>query len=171
MFELFDSQDQTLNLNLSFGLKFGVLLNGAVPADKKPALLANLQEHLRDPGFKDLTGLEEIDGRFTEDAEEQEDEKGRLHGAFEILGHIGDTFVRRFPSDDIYRLQFKVVNQAGIFPRLNERNSVSSQTMYQVLNYLEWIPVKYSPDQQLDPELAQVVKGGLEFINQFYLEF
>jgi len=40
-----------------------------------------------------MTGLEEVDGRNSPDGEEPE---GRLHGAFEIIGHIGDVFVRRF---------------------------------------------------------------------------
>ena len=103
MVALYEAYDSTLNLNISFGLKFGVLLNGAVPEDKKAGLLANLEEHLAD-FLKDMTGIEEIDGRFSEDAEEPEDQPGRLHGSFEILGHIGDAFVRRFasPIDEVY---------------------------------------------------------------------
>lgn len=72
MMQLFEAYDSTLNLNISFGLKFGVLLNGAVPADKQAGLLKNLEEHLAD-FLKDMTGIEEIDGRLTEDAEDEQD--------------------------------------------------------------------------------------------------
>lgn len=42
-----------------------------------------------------MTGISEIDGTPTEDAKEGE-ENGKLYGAFTILGHIGDVFLRRF---------------------------------------------------------------------------
>ena len=60
-----------------------------------------------------MTGIEEIDGTYSEDQINGEDEDpGRLHGAFEILGHIGDIFVRRYatPADEIYQIQFKGIN-------------------------------------------------------------
>lgn len=111
MLALYEAYDSTLNLNISFGLKFGVLLNGAAPAEKKAALLANLEEHLAD-FLKDMTGIEEIDQRLSDDAEDEEDKPGRLHGSFEILGYIGDVYVRRFasPLDEVYPLQFKAIN-------------------------------------------------------------
>lgn len=62
--------------------------------------------------MKDMTGIEEIDGRKSDDAENEEDARGRLHGAFEIIGHIGNSFIRRFVpvSDEVYATQFKPLN-------------------------------------------------------------
>lgn len=170
MIALYDAYDSTLNLNVSFGLKFGVLLNGAVPADKKAGLLTNLECHLAD-FLGDMTGIREVDGRLTEDAEDPQDQPARLHGSFEILGHIGDTFVRRFatPQDEVYPIQFKAVNSAGVLAKLNGRQSVSEQTLYQVLFYLESIPVR-SHNEAFDPELARIIQSGFEFINSFYLD-
>lgn len=91
MLTLFDAYDSTLNLNISFGLKFGILLNGAVGANAS-SLLTKLESHLKDM-FKDLTGVSEFDGNHTPDGEEPE---GRLHGSFELVAHLGDLFVRRF---------------------------------------------------------------------------
>jgi hypothetical protein len=110
---LFDAFDSTMILPVSFGVKFGILLNGvSTPFWEK--LLPNLEGHMRDM-LKDMTGLEEIDGRYTEDAKEEEG--GRLHGVFEIIAHIGDIFVRRFASvnDPVYTLQFKGINDSGLF--------------------------------------------------------
>lgn len=93
MLTLFDAYDSTLNLNISFGLKFGILLNGAVGANAA-ALLPKLESHLRDM-FKDLTGVSEFDENQTPDGDEPE---GRLHGSFELVAHLCDLFVRRFAS-------------------------------------------------------------------------
>lgn len=178
MTTLYDAFDNSLKLNISLALKFGVLLNGASSAHLAK-LLPNLEQHLKDT-LKDLTGIEEVDGHFTEDAKENDDEDeaaplGRLHGSFEILAHIGDTFVRRFASasDEVYSLQFKAINQAGIFAKLNAEKNLTEQTFEQVLAYLSTIPVKYSDAEgtTVDSELSQVIKEGFEFINNFYLEF
>jgi hypothetical protein len=107
MLSLFDAYDSTLNLNISFGLKFGILLNGALDATTSASLLTKLQSHLADM-FKDMTGLEEVDGHHTNDGDEPE---GKLHGAFEIVAHIADGFVRRFEGDGkIKETIYKVIN-------------------------------------------------------------
>ena len=64
-----------------------------------------------------------MDGTRTDDGDEERGlDTGRLHGSFEILGHIGDVFVRRFASsdDELFKLQYRVINQSGIFAKLNE---------------------------------------------------
>jgi hypothetical protein len=124
---LFDAFDSTLNLPVSFGVKFGVLLNGASQGLWEK-LLPGLEGHLKDM-LKDMTGVEEVDDRYSEDAKEEEG--GRLHGSFEILAHIGDVFVRRFAqvTDPVYSLQFRAINQSGLFQKLNSNSSVSSQTV------------------------------------------
>jgi hypothetical protein len=106
-----------------------------------------------------MTGLEEIDGiRSSDRAGDAEPDGGRLHGSFEILGHIGDVFVRRFaqPSEEVYALQYKAINQAGIFAKLNSHKSLSKQTYQQVLFYLSSIPVRAADPQNLslNPELS-----------------
>ena len=98
MLELFDAFDNTLNLNISFGLKYGILLNGnSSSGSQRQTFLSKLESHLRD-AMKDMTGIEEIDGRRAEEAKD-EDEQGRLHGAVEIAGYIGDTYVRRYVQE------------------------------------------------------------------------
>ena len=69
--------------------------------------------------LKDTTGIEEVDENYSEDVSEEMG--GRLHGSFEILGHIGDIFVRRFafPSDPVFSLQYSAVNNSGLFSKLN----------------------------------------------------
>jgi hypothetical protein len=93
MLSLFELFDNTLNLNISLGIKFGILLNGN-SSSHQAKLIPQLEAHLKDC-LRDMTGLEEVDGRNSPDGEEPE---GRLHGVFEIIGHIGDVFVRRFAS-------------------------------------------------------------------------
>lgn len=104
--KLFDAFDNTLNLNVSIPIKFGILLNGASAAlPNRPALIDNLEGHLKDC-MKDLTGIEEVDERFSEDAKDEDDQGSRLHGAFEIVAHVGDVFVRRFctgVTDEVYQ--------------------------------------------------------------------
>jgi hypothetical protein len=123
--------------------------------------------------LKDLTGLEEVDGNYSEDGDSGS--LGRLHGSFSILGHIGDVFVRRFASatDPIYQLQYRVINQSGLFAKLNSHKEVGEQTQLQVLSYLSSIPIKAQPGDgaTLDTETLQVIKDGFTFINNFYLEF
>lgn len=168
---LFGDFDNLLNLNVSLGLKFGVLLNGA-SGPLKASLLPKLEQHLKEC-LKDMTGIEEIDGRYAEDVIIDADEdNGRLHGAFEIIGHLGDIFVRRFaaPGDEIYSLQYKAVNEANLLAKLNAEKDLSKQTMFEVLFYLQSIPVKSATGSSFDPELARVIKEGFEFINNFYLE-
>ncbi len=128
MSQLFEAYDNKLNLNISFGLKFGILLNGlASSAGLAPALLQKLESYALDM-LKDLTGLQEVDGTRTDDAEDNE--LGRLHGSFEILGHISDVFVRRFAAEagearEVQNLQYRVINQSGIFAKLNAHKDVS----------------------------------------------
>lgn len=108
MLTLFDAYDIIIILNISFGLKFGILLNGAVGANAS-VLLPKLESHLKDM-FKDMTGVEEVDTTHTDDGEEPE---GRLHGAFELVAHITDLFVRRFAAEDsqgIIEMVYKVIN-------------------------------------------------------------
>jgi hypothetical protein len=115
-----------------------------------------------------------VDGSRTDDGDEESGlAKGRLHGSFEILGHIGDVFVRRFASsdDELYKLQYRVINHSGIFAKLNEHSDVSEQTHDEVLFYLSSIPVKTGADGTLNKDLLRVIKDGLDFINKFYLEF
>lgn len=96
---------------MTLGLKFGVLLNG-FPHENAPALLGNLDNHIKDL-LKDMTGLNEIDGRESEDGKTGE-EITRLHGAFEALAFVGDTFIRRFssPKDnaDLFVMQYRLLN-------------------------------------------------------------
>ena len=166
---LFDAFDATLVLPVSFGVKFGVLCNGASSALWEK-LLSNLEAHLKDM-LKDMTGIEEVDDKYSEDGSEEDG--GRLHGALEIIGHISDIFVRRYtqPTDPLYSLQFKVINESGLFEKLNAQSGVSRQTVEQVLFYLQSIPVKTANPETLDAELAKVIGNGMTFINQFYLEF
>lgn len=119
-----------------------------------------------------MTGLQEIDGRNSEDAKEGE-QAGRCHGAFEIISHIGDSFIRRFVSntEELYNIQFRPLNQMEVLKKLNSKDAVSKQTHYQVLNYLSSIPVKSLADGTLPKELCPIVHQGFEFINNFYLEF
>lgn len=171
--KMYDAFDNTLNINVSIGVKVGVLLNGACPAEKRAGLLENLEKHLLDC-LKDMSGLEEADGRPSDDTAEIEDEEGRLHGAFKILGHLGDVFIRRFvtvPTDELYTLQFRAINRSGVLKEINAQKKLTIQTLYQVLFYLQSIPVKSIDGQTLDSELAEVIKQGFEFINTFYLEF
>jgi hypothetical protein len=121
MLQIFEAYDNKLNLNISFGIKFGVLLNGASSAHTS-TLIPKLESYTMDM-VKDLTGLQEVDGTRTDDGDEEGGlSEGRLHGSFEILGHIGDVFVRRFASsdDELFKLQYRVMNQSGIFAKLNE---------------------------------------------------
>lgn len=102
MLRIFETYDNKLNLNISLGLKFGVLLNGASSLHAS-TLIQKLESYAMDM-LKDLTGLQEVDGTRTDDGDEGS--FGRLHGSFEILGHIGDIFVRRFASsdDEVFKL-------------------------------------------------------------------
>jgi hypothetical protein len=89
--------------------------------------------------MRDMTGIEEIDGRYSEDVIIDADEDtGRLHGALEILGHLSDVFVRRFASasDEIYTLQYKGVNESMLLSKLNAEKDLSKQTLYEVIFYL-----------------------------------
>jgi len=99
---LFEAFDSTLVLPVSIGVKVGVMLNGASQAMWEK-FVGGLEGHLRDM-LKDMTGLEEFDNRYSEDVDDEFG--GRLHGVFEILGHIGDVFIRRYaqPSDPLYSL-------------------------------------------------------------------
>lgn len=66
---------------------------------------------------------------------------------------------------------YRNVNQAEIFKKLADESDPFEQTFKQVLFYLSSIPVKLNQDGTMIPELQQVIKDGMEFINQFYLEF
>jgi hypothetical protein len=59
-------------LNVSLGVKFGVILNNSLSANHA-VLLPGLETHLKD-SLKDQTGIEEIDGHFTQDAKESEED-------------------------------------------------------------------------------------------------
>jgi len=70
-----------------------VLLNG-FPHENKEILIQNCEQQINE-FLKDMTGIKEIDGKESEEGKTGE-EIGRIHGAFEALAHIGDTFIRRF---------------------------------------------------------------------------
>jgi hypothetical protein len=53
--ELFDQYENTLVLQISIPIKFGLLLNGHAGLNRV-ALLANLESHMKD-NLKDLTGV------------------------------------------------------------------------------------------------------------------
>ena len=55
MLQLFEAYDNRLNLHISFGLKFGILLNGASQAHTA-TLIPKLEAYTMDM-MKDLTGL------------------------------------------------------------------------------------------------------------------
>ena len=64
-----------------------------------------------------------------------------------------------------------MINESGLFDKLNAQSGVVRQTVEQVLFYLQSIPVKTASPETLDAELAKVIGNGMTFINQFYLEF
>lgn len=68
-------------------------MNGSVIPDRS-SYIKKLETYTLEI-LKDMSGISEIDGKPSEDAEEGE-EAGKLYGAFTILGYIGDIFLRRF---------------------------------------------------------------------------
>ena len=91
MEQLFTAFDNTLDMNVTLGVKYGLLLNGSNLTNRDKHL-ANLEEYQRDI-LKDMTGIMEIDGHSSE-----KEGQGNMNGAVEILAHIGDVFGRRYAA-------------------------------------------------------------------------
>ena len=90
---------------MSVGLKVGIILNGS-PLIDQATYLKMLEEFLKDK-FADKCGITEVDGEVVHAGE-----KGKLYGLFDILGHIGDIFIRRFTTgdSDLFNLYYGVLN-------------------------------------------------------------
>jgi hypothetical protein len=150
---LFSQHDNIMDTRISLGIKFGLLMNGNVLPNRQK-LVDELEKSCLEK-FNDMSGLFEIDAVEHEEAKE-EFIGGQLFGALDIIGFLGDIYLRRFalPADslDLYSLQFRVVNKSSIFSVMNEAEP-TEESYYQILNYLESIPVKQLPDGKFDKDL------------------
>lgn len=120
MKDLFTAFDDANDYRVSLGLKLGILMNGS---DKIPDV-ATLKTKASDYIVKILgshSGMQEIDGKDISSGRPDE-EIFRFAGAFDTLGHIMDTFMRRFfkkSDSEMSKMIYSVVTKSGIFNKLN----------------------------------------------------
>jgi hypothetical protein len=168
MENLFTAFDQSVDMRLSLGAKFGILMNGNANINQEK-LMKELEEYCVEQ-LSITSGIEEVDSEPWYNSDEP---TGRLQGSLEIIAFIGDIFVRRFtsPDDKIRTSLFKVILQTKVFERINAKNELSKESMSSVLFSLASIPVALSSNNRFEDSLAQVLKHGFTFIHSFYLEF
>ena len=82
-------------MRLTFGVKFGILMNGNANINQDK-LMKELEEYCVEQ-LSITSGIEEIDSEPWYNSDEA---TGRLQGPLEIIAFIGDIFVRRFTSPE-----------------------------------------------------------------------
>lgn len=147
----------------SVSIKFGILTNGNETIEKTKMakeLLTLLVSWLQSDN-----GLEE------KTISNQDDEIFRFRGAFELIGHLTNSFARREwcqATDSPYlALMFQSVNQAATLKTYVQQKSVSANSFALLLKVLGEIPVK---SDKLSSELSEFIKDGFTCIQKFYLD-
>ena len=165
MKDLFTAFDDANDRRMSFGIKLGILMNGS---DKIPDV-ASLKSKASDYIVKTMethSGIPEIDGKDIS-AGRPEEEIFRFAGAFDTLGHIMDTFLRRyFKSDtEMSKMLFSVISKSGVLKKLNKEEDFSGMTkVYDIVpQFLECLPIP-SASEAISTEQADVMKDGFTFI-------
>lgn len=99
-----------------------------------------------------------------------DDDIYRFKGAFDLIGHLSNTFGRREiclkPDSKHLSMMFQSVNQAQTLKALQSK-TINEDNFKLLLEVLSVIPVK-SPE--LTPELSEFVKDGFSLIQKSYLD-
>ena len=156
MKDLFTAFDDANDYRVSLGVKLGILMNGS---DKIPDV-ANLKTQVSDYIVKVLgthSGMQEIDGKDISSGRPDE-EIFRFAGAFDTLGHIMDTFLRRFfkkSDSELSKMIYSVVTKGGVFEKLNQEEDFSGMTkVYDIVpRFIECLPIP-AAKEPISAELA-----------------
>lgn len=101
-----------------------------------------------------------------------DDDIFRFSGAFELIGHLTNSFGRRdwcqATTSPYLALMFGAVNESGILQALAAKKETSEANFTLVTKVFAQIPVK---GETLTPELHEFIKRGLSVLQQFYLDF
>ena len=146
---------------VSVGIKFGVLTNGNETIDKNK-MAADLKSLL-------VSWLKAKSGFDT--APLDEDSMFRFSGAFQLIGHLTNTFGRRdwcqSAGSPYLALMFAAVTESGILPSQTAKSDQSESNFALLTQVLSQVPVNSA---QLSAELNEFVKQCLLFVQKFYLD-
>jgi len=122
------------------------------------------------------SGIREIDGKDLR-AGRADDEIFRFDGALDTLGHIMDTYLRRYFQADsaTSKLLFAAITKSGVFEKLNAEEDFNAMTRVytQIPAFIECLPIPSLSSKlaKMPNELAAVMRGSFTFIHKCYLDF
>ena len=75
-------------------------------------------------------GVEEFDKKPPK--ENLQADNGSLYGVFDVLGYVGDIYVRRFfdGDDPLFKVWYDVVNKAEILKTLNSCDDMDNEKTF-----------------------------------------
>jgi len=102
---------------------------------------------------------------------DEDNEIFRFRGAFELIGHLTNTFGRRewcqAQNSPYLALIFAAVNKAQTLKQLYSVKEISAESFHLLVSVLSQIPIK---GDKLSPELSQFMNDGFLCVQKFYLE-
>lgn len=158
LFNSFEDEKSAANISV----KFGVLINGNDNVNKAE-LAQKLQKLL-------IEWLQMNSGFDTQSV--SDDDVFKFRGAFDLIGHLTNTFGRRemcVKADSAnLAVMFKSINEAKTLTGLLESNKDITEEQFKLLlQVMAVIPVK---SETLSPELSALVKSGFALIQKSYLD-
>jgi hypothetical protein len=103
---------------------------------------------------------------------DMDDDTFKFSGAFELIGHLTNSFGRRdwcqATTSPYLALMFGAVNESGILQSIAAKKETSEANFTLTTKVLAQIPVK---GETLSAELHEFIKGCLSILQQFYLDF
>mmetsp|Transcript_6656 Transcript_6656/g.11204 ORF Transcript_6656/g.11204 Transcript_6656/m.11204 type:complete len:314 (-) Transcript_6656:124-1065(-) len=174
MKELFSAFDDSKDFRVILGIKLGILMNGSDKIPDLPSLQANAKSYICEV-LKTQSGIVEIDGKDIKEGRPEE-EIFRFDGALETLGHIMNTFLRRFykSGTPMNKFVYAALNDSGVMKTLAEEEDFMpmSDVLRQVLSFIMSLnlPSINSKTEKVSEEQAALMKQCFIFINQNYLD-
>lgn len=175
MRDLFVAYDDEGDYRVSLGIKLSILMNGSAKIPDLPELESKAAAYIAKV-LASESGVVEIDGKDIT-AGRPDEEIFRFDGALGTLGHIMDTYQRRYykPDSAPSKLVFAAITSSELFAKLNaeEDFSAMSKVYTQIPAFIAALPIPPLSAKlaKMPDELAAVMRDSFTFIHKFYLDF